>query len=211
MILTLNSIFAFACAVVMSATVQAQAQSAAPVKVTPDTFIRAETDGRFAGIIKRAGGVNLPSHFRVPTPLDAQIVMRMNRDTIYTMTVVDTSKGATITVPENLPKDRLITTLVIDNDHYSPGLIPTTPGTHEIPGDTKYMAVGVRIQVFNPNDPTELAMLNKLQDRFIIKANSADPLPPFKWDIASLKALEAQYEKDFNSYTTSAGMMGPRG
>ena len=51
----------------------------------------------------------------------------------------------------------------------------------------------------------------KLQDQFIIKANSADPMPAFKWDVASLKALEAQYEKDFNSYTTSAGMMGPRG
>ena len=200
-----------ACAVVISATVQGQAQSDAPVKVTPETFIRAETDARFAGTIKRAGGVNRPGHFRVPTPLDAQIVMRMNRDTIYTPTVVDTSKGATITVPENLPKDRLITILPIDNDHYSPGLIPTTPGTHKIPGDTKYMMVIVRLQVFNPKDPAELAMLNKLQDQFVIKANSADPMPPFKWDVASLKALEAQYEKDFVSYTTSAGMMGPRG
>ena len=92
----LSSNFAFACAVAISATVQAQAQSDAPVKVTPETFIRAETDGRFAGIVKRAGGVNTPSYFRVPTPLDAQIVMRMNRDTVYTMYVVDTSKGATI-------------------------------------------------------------------------------------------------------------------
>ena len=43
--------------------------SAVPVKVTPETFIRAETDGRVAGIAKRAGGVNRPSYFRVPTPL----------------------------------------------------------------------------------------------------------------------------------------------
>ena len=136
--------------------------------------------------------------------------MRMNRDTVYTMYVVDMSKGATITVPE-LPKDRLVSIFPIDNDHYSPGLIPTTPGTHKIPGDTKYMVVLVRLQVFNPNDPAELAMLQKLQDQFIIKANSADPMPAFKWDVASLKALEAQYEKDFLSYTTSAGMMGPRG
>ena len=94
-------------------------QATPPVKVTPETFIRAETDARFAGTIQRAGGVNRPSYFRVPTPLDAQIVMRMNRDTIYTPTVVDTSKGATITVPENLPKDRLITILVLDNDKLS--------------------------------------------------------------------------------------------
>ena len=64
----LTTICAFACAVALS--VEAQAQSVSSVKVTPDTFIRAETDGRFAGIIKRAGGINRPSVFRVPTPLD---------------------------------------------------------------------------------------------------------------------------------------------
>ena len=178
------------------------------VIVTPETFIHAETDGRFNGIVKRAGGVNLPSYFRVPTPLDAQIVMRMNRDTVYTMYIVDTSKGATITVPE-LPKDRLVSIFPVDNDHYSPELIPATPGTHEIPAGTKYMAIGVRLQVFNPNDPAELAMLNKLQDQFIVKANSADPMPAFKWDMASLKALETKYERDFVNYTSSAGMMAP--
>ena len=52
----LAAIFAFACAVVISA-MQVKAQSDAPVKVTPETFIRAETDARFAGIIKRAGGM----------------------------------------------------------------------------------------------------------------------------------------------------------
>jgi hypothetical protein len=44
---------------------------------------------------------------RNPTPLDKQNIVRMNRDTLYSMGVVDTSKGATITVPE-LPKDRYI-------------------------------------------------------------------------------------------------------
>jgi hypothetical protein len=73
------------------------------------------------------------------------------------------------------------------------------------------MAVNVRLQVFNPEDQAELAMLHKLQDQFIITANSADPMPPFKWDVASLRALEAQYEKEFVHFTSSAGMMGPRG
>ena len=51
--LKLTTIFVFACAVVNLAAVQAQAQSDAPVKVTPETFIRAETDARFAGTIQR--------------------------------------------------------------------------------------------------------------------------------------------------------------
>ena len=206
----LTAIIAFACAVVMSTTVQAQAQSAAPVKVTPETYVRAETDRRFAGIIQGAGGINQFKFFRVPTPLDQQNIMRMNRDTIYSLAVVDTSKGATLTLPE-FPTDRLVTIIVFDNDHYSPGLIPATAGAHKIPSDTKYMALGIRIQVFNPKDQAELDRLHKLQDQCIIKADSADPMPPFKWELPSLEAMTAKYEKEFVHYTSSAGMMGPRG
>ena len=53
----LASVFAFACAAIVPATVQAQNQAASPVKVTPETFVRAESDGRFAATVQRAGGV----------------------------------------------------------------------------------------------------------------------------------------------------------
>ncbi|MFS6827261.1 DUF1254 domain-containing protein [Cyanobium sp. ATX-6F1] len=152
----------------------------AGVKVTPKTYIRAETDRQFAEIVKMAGGVNRFYHFRTPTPLDKQNVVRMNRDTLYSMGVVDTSKGATITVPK-LPKGRYASVYLVDNDHYVPFVI-YTEGTHQLPKDTKYLGVGVRIQVVNPKDPDEIALVNKLQDQFVIKANSADPLPKFKWD-----------------------------
>ena len=73
--------------------------------VTPETYIRAESDRQFGVVAKMAGGVNRFYHFRRPTPLDQQNVVRMNRDTLYSMCVADTTKGATINVPE-LPKDR---------------------------------------------------------------------------------------------------------
>jgi hypothetical protein len=205
----LISLFAFACALVILAAAHAQAQTTAPVKVTSETYIRAETDRKFAEIVKMAGGVNRFYHFRSPTPLDKQNVVRMNRDTLYSMGVVDTSKGATITVPE-LPKDRYASVYLADNDHYTPFVIYTA-GTHELPKDTKYLALGIRIQVFNPKDPDEVALVNKLQDQFVIKANSADPLPEFKWDLQSLKTLTAQYEKDSAQYSSWKGMQGPRG
>jgi hypothetical protein len=179
------------------------------VKVTPDTYIRAETDRQFAEIARMAGAVNRFYHFRSPTPLDKQNVVRMNRDTLYSMGVVDTSKGATITVPK-LPKGRYASVYLVDNDHYTP-LVIYTAGTHELPKDTKYLGLGIRIQVFNPKDRDEVALVNKLQDRFVIKANSADPLPRFKWDSESLKALTAQYEKDSAQYSSWKGMQGPRG
>jgi len=179
------------------------------VKVTPETYIRAESDRQFGNVVKMAGGMNRLFHFRHPTPLDKQNIVRMNRDTLYSMGIVDTSKGATISVPE-LPKDRYASVFLVDNDHYCP-LVIYTSGMHELPTDTKYLGIGIRIQVINPKDADEVALVNKLQDHFIIKANSADPLPNFQWDPSSLKALTSQYEKDSAQYKSWKGMMGPRG
>jgi len=179
------------------------------VVVTQETYIRAETDRQFEVVVKMAGGVNRLYHFRSPTPLDKQNIVRMNRDTLYSMGVVDTSKGATITVPE-IPKGRYASVFLADNDHYCPFVI-YTPGVHQLPKDTKYLGVGVRIQVFNPKDAEEVAAVNKLQDEFVIKAESADPLPEFKWDRPSLAALTEKYEKDSAAYSSWKGMMGPRG
>jgi hypothetical protein len=73
------------------------------VKVTPETYIRAESDRAFGNIAGLAGGVNRFFHIRAPTPLDKQTIIRMNQDTLYSAVVVDTAKGATITLPE-VPK-----------------------------------------------------------------------------------------------------------
>ena len=177
--------------------------------VTPETYIRAETDRQFGIVTKMAGGVNRLYHFRNPTPLANQNIVRMNRDTLYSMCVVDTAKGATITIPE-IPKDRYASVYLVDNDHYCPSVIYTS-GTYELPKDTQYLGVGVRIQVFNPEDTDEVALVNTLQDQFIIEAGSATPLPEFQWDLQSLTLLTAQYEKDSAQYSSWEGMMGPRG
>jgi hypothetical protein len=204
----LASLFVFLCTLATTAA-DGRAQKTDPVKVTPETYIRAETDRQFGEIVKMAGGINRFYHFRSPTPLDKQNVVRMNRDTLYSMGVIDTSKGATITVPE-LPKDRYASVYLVDNDHYCPFVIYTA-GTHELPKDTKYLGIGIRIQVFNPKDADEVTLVNKLQDQFVIKADNADPLPEFKWDSQSLKTLTTQYEKDSAKYRSWKGMQGPRG
>ncbi len=53
--------------------------------------------------------------------------------------------------------------------------------------------------------------MKRLQDQIVINARSADPLPPMRWDQASLKALTAQYEQESKKYASWTGMMGPRG
>ena len=149
-------------------------------RVTPENYIRAETDFTFFKAIQLAGGVNRLFHFRSVTPLDQQTVVRMNRDTLYSSGVVDTSGGATITMPE-MPADRYASIYLVDNDHYVPFVI-YEPGTHPLPRDTQYLGILVRVQVFDPNDPAEIALINELQDQFIIQAKSADPFAKPEWD-----------------------------
>jgi hypothetical protein len=78
---------------------QAQArQSPAPSPrgevVTPQTYIRAETDRTFHNIARQAGGVNRWFVIRKPTPLDQQTVVRMNLDTLYSASIVDTPRAS---------------------------------------------------------------------------------------------------------------------
>jgi hypothetical protein len=119
----------------------------------------------------------------------------MNRDTLYSMGVVDTSAGARITVPDGAP-ERYVSVYLADNDHYVPGVI-YEPGVHALPEDTRYLAVGVRIQVFDPQDEQEIVGINALQDRFAVEAGSADPLPEYAWDGSSLSELRTRYERQF--------------
>ncbi|MGV6849654.1 MAG: DUF1254 domain-containing protein [Marinibacterium sp.] len=203
--------FASALAILAVTTIGAMTplRAAAEETVTPETFIRAESDRMFHDLARQTGGGNKFYHYRNVTPLDKQTVIRMNRDTLYSVSIIDTEGGATITVPE-FPDDRYFSVYITDNDHYVPEVIYTS-GVHELPRDTKYIGVALRIQVFDPHDSDELAMVHDLQDKFVITASSADPLPDFKRDRKSLDALRAQYEKDAASDPSYAGMQGPRG
>jgi hypothetical protein len=154
--------------------------------------------------------VNRFYYIRRPTPLDAQTVVRMNRDTLYAGAVVDTQEGATITIPE-FPDDRYFSVYIVDNDHYASAVF-YEPGTHAIPNDTQYVAVIMRIQVFDPTDKAEIKLVNQLQNQFEINAGSHELFPEPRWNQDSMLALRAEYEKEFQEFSQyEPDWMGPRG
>jgi hypothetical protein len=63
-------------------TTAASPSGQTPVQVNVTNFVRAESDTYFHGLAARAGGVNRWHHFREPTPIEDQTVIRMNRDTL---------------------------------------------------------------------------------------------------------------------------------
>ena len=180
-------------------------------EVTPENYIRAEADISFADTQFRAGEkINANAFEREATQLDAQHVVRMNRDTLYGSAVIDTDGGATITVPQ--PEDgRYISVLVLDNDHYAPAVYYEA-GTYDLPTDTRYVTLLYRVQLLDYSNPDDVAIATALQDKFVIKANSAVPFSHPNWDVDSMLALRSEYEVEFQKFTQfEADWMGPRG
>jgi hypothetical protein len=155
--------------------------------VNVDNFVRAETERMFGAILKQSGGVNQWMHFREPTPLDNQPVIRQNRDTLYSASVVDISQGATLTIPEI--GRRYVSVMVVNQDHYINAVLHK-PGEHELTQaqyGSPYVFVAARILV-DPADPTDVVAANAVQDQLVLNAPSASPLVPTDYDDVSLTA-----------------------
>jgi hypothetical protein len=178
-------------------------------KVTPETFIRAETDKMYQAIINMAGGTNKILHFRTFTPLDKQVVVRMNKDVLYSGGVFDAEKALTLNFPE-MPDDRYASVQVLDNDHYLVDII-YKPGEYQIKGDTRFLYVIIRIQVLDPSDKDEIAMINAIQDKLSIKSETNGEFPGFHWDTESLDKLRDEYKTEAQKLPNYNGMMGKRG
>ena len=116
----------------------------APIKVNVDNYARAEADMQIDRMLKMGGGVNKWTHNRLPTPLDKQNVIRMNRDTLYSFALVDISKGATVTMPD--VGTRYMSMMVINNDGYI-NKVFLGGGTYNLTMeefDTPYVVLAVR-------------------------------------------------------------------
>ena len=87
-----------------------------PTIVSQDNFPQAYTNMRLAAVLKKTGGVN--KFFTMPVPSstpEEQFVVRMNRDTPYSVSVIDMSSDSIfVTVPET---DQYVTTQIVDENH----------------------------------------------------------------------------------------------
>ena len=111
----------------------------------------------------------------------------MNRDTLYSLAIVDISEGATLTVPDS--GGRYLSVMVVNEDHYINRVLHEA-GDFELTiqeFDTPYVLVAVRILV-DPADAADVAAVNAIQDRFVLTARSAKPFVSPVYDVATLDA-----------------------
>lgn len=159
-----------------------------PVRVTVDTFRRAESDTYFAGFVKQ-GGFGKFKHEREVAAIDRQTVIRLNRDTLYSFGVFDLDAApVTVTLPD--AGKRYMAMQVIDEDHYAPNVF-YAPGTHTITKQkvgTRYVSLAIRTFV-NPNDAADVMVVHALQDAIKVEQKSVGKFEVPDWDLASLKQV----------------------
>ena len=163
----------------------AQAQS---VPVTVDNFIRAESDSALAGIVA-LGGFGKFHHAREPVRLDQQVVLRINRDTLYSSVVLDLDAGpATVTIPP--AGGRFVSLIVIDEDHYVQAVYYGS-GSHTLKRadiGTRYVLAAVRMLV-DPGDAKDVAQTHALQDAIKVDQQNPGTFQIPNWDKVSQKKI----------------------
>lgn len=162
---------------------------AAPIPVTVDNFVRAETDLYLKALGSKPNGFGNFNHTRLPSPLDEQSVIRLNRDTLYSAGVFDLDAGpVSITLP-NAGK-RFMSMQVINQDHYTPMVIYKS-GNHTLSKanvGTRYVTVAIRTFV-DPESAQDLKTAQGLQDKIkVSQPGGPGKLELPEWDQASQKA-----------------------
>jgi len=179
------------------------------VKVTPDNFIRAESDLYFSHIVSDNGFGHF-KHSRELTPLDKQLIIRQNRDTLYSAAVFDLDAGA-VTVATPDPGTRFMSLQVITEDHYVPEVVygqARRTLTRDDVG-TRYVALAVRILV-DPDDPADLDAVHALQDAITVEQAQPGGFEIPAWDAASQKVARDALVALATTLPDAKGMFGTK-
>lgn len=180
-----------------------------PIKVSVDNFVRAESDRMLADLQAAAGGVNRWSHNRAPADVDDQVVVRLNRDTLYSFAVVDLARGAVVGLPD--AGARYLSVMVVSQDHYVTDIFHDA-GEYRIHADevgTRHALLAARILV-DPSDPSDLATVATLQDTLRVEAPSAEPFVLPTYEQTSFDGVRAALKELARYSTSSAGTFGRR-
>lgn len=158
----------------------------AGVSVTVSNFVRAESDTMIRANMSMLGvEIGKFVHLREPTTPQNQPVIRMNQDTLYSVTVLDLSKPVQITLPE--ADGRYMSMQVVSQDHYM--LFESEPGTYELTEDkvgTRFALLTVRTFV-DITEPADIAAVHALQDAIEISGGGSGPFEAPAWDLEDLQ------------------------
>lgn len=172
--------------------------------VTAETYPTDETSRQFLKAQDLAG-VNKFNHKPQLTPTDQQPVVRMNRDTYYSMAIIDVSQGANITLPE-IPEGKYMSIQPVTEDHriqamkYGSGTFELT--THK----GSHIYVIIRLDATFTEEEVQ-----EIQDKMIISANSNNLFEAEPVDEESFRSVENALKAKMPAVIARDGVDAVRG
>jgi hypothetical protein len=178
--------------------------------VTPENFPRAESDLYFGNFVKD-GGFGKFRHRREPTTAENQTVIRLNRDTLYSVAVFDLDAGpVSITLPD--AGKRYMSMQVISEDQYTPEVIYGA-GKHTFTKEgigTRYVLLRVRTLI-DPNDLKDVLAVHELQDAIKVEPPSGpEKFEVPNWDEVSQRKVREALLILASTLPDTKRMFGPK-
>ncbi|MCA3627795.1 MAG: DUF1214 domain-containing protein [Methylobacterium sp.] len=176
--------------------------------VSVDNFVRAETDMTLKRYVAQ-GSFGKMMHLRVPTPIDQQNFIRMNRDTLYSVCIFDLTYPVTITNSHS--GGRFQSMLIVNEDHsileavHEAGTFALTQKTI----GTRYVFVIFRT-FMDPANPADVRAANALQDKIAVVQANAGSLQIPDWDEASIHKVRDAINVLAYTKTDTSTMFGEK-
>lgn len=154
------------------------------VSVNVSNYVRAESDHMIRENMKSGADFGKFLHMREPTTPKNQPVIRMNQDTLYSVTVLDLSRPVEVVLPD--VGGRYMSMHVVNQDHYM--FVESKPGTYKLTEKkvgTPFALLTVRT-FYDAGDPDDLAKAHAAQDKLSISGGGTGPFTAPDWDTKQL-------------------------
>ena len=164
--------------------------SAQPIPVTVDNFIRAESDTYIGNFVKESGGLGKLQHRREPASIDNQTVIRLNRDTLYSLGGVRSRRRAGDDHDAGCRQalhvaDGRSARTTMRRRVYGKGRTRSTrrQGRHPLCAARRSARWSI------PNDPKDVEQVHALQDAIKVEPEGHGTFEVPSWDPASQKKV----------------------
>ena len=137
------------------------------VEVTPQNYVRAESDFQMKGYVEKYDCFGKFVHSREAYDVNDQVTVRGNRDTFYSFGVFDLTSPLTVTMPD--PKGRYQSIMAVNQDH-SIGAVygPTEVTLTREQVGSRYVMLAIRTFA-DPDDEADVEAAQQLQDEVRIR------------------------------------------
>lgn len=180
------------------------------LQVTPDNFVRAETDMQFMTVVKR-GGFGRLTHDREFPPAGRQATAWADGDVLRSRGVFDLELGPVVVSIPAAP-ERFVSIEALDEDHYTVAMFYGA-GTYTFSFEnvsTRYLLLVVRISV-NPSDRADLGRVHELQDGIAVTRQGGGRFVIPNWDPVSQAKVRVALQLLGNTVASDERTFGARG